>query len=142
MRNTKKKLTVKKPRTSSPAKKKRMLKPRIPKTRNNGTMTESAFFNWIRQILRRSSMYWKPIAQVKKEAQVPYIGSQKRRKYSYVCSDCKKEFAGKDINVHHTIECGTLTCFDDLPGFVERLFVERDGLVVLCTKCHDKRHNL
>jgi len=111
-----------------------------PKTRNSGTMTEAGFFQWLRQVLRKSSLYWKPISQVRKDAQVTYKGDNKRRKYSYICSDCKKEYPATEINVHHKIECGSLKSFDDLSGFVERLFVEKEGLVVLCKKCHNKEH--
>jgi hypothetical protein len=121
---------------------KKVAKKRIaaPKTRNAGTMSEPAFFQWLRQVLRRSSLYWKPISQVRKAAQVPYKGDSKRRKYSYICSECKKEYPATEINVHHKVECGSLKSFDDLSGFVERLFVEKDGLVVLCKKCHDAEH--
>lgn len=111
-----------------------------PKTRNAGTMTEVQFFQWIRQVLRKASIYWKPISQVRKEAQVPYKGNNKRRKYSYICSECGKEYPSTEINVHHKIECGSLKTFDDLPGFVERLFTEKENLAVLCKKCHDKEH--
>lgn len=112
----------------------------VPKTRNAGTMTDAAFFQWIRQILRRASVYWKPISQVRKEAQVLYKGNNKRRKYSYVCSNCKNEYASTEINVHHKIECGSLKSFDDLPDFVERLFCEKEFLCVLCKNCHDEEH--
>ena len=141
MRKKKEIIKKKLPKSRSKTVKKRVSKPRVPRTRNNNTMTDYAFFGWIRQVLRRASMYWKPIAQVRKEAQVPYHGTNTRRKYSYVCNDCKGEFAGKSINVHHNFEVGTLTCFEDLPAFVENLFCEKEFLVVLCTECHDKRHN-
>ena len=61
--------------------KKKVVRSKTPKTRNAGTMTEVQFFQWIRQVLRKSSIYWKPISQVRKEAQVPYKGANKRRKY-------------------------------------------------------------
>ena len=120
--------------------KKKIIKPRVPRTRNNNTMTEAMFFQWLRSKLRRASMYWKPISQARKDAQVPYKGPNKRRKYSYVCADCRKEFAATSIKVHHKIDAGGLNSFSDLAGFAERLFVEKDGLVVLCLKCHNKRH--
>ena len=111
---------------------------RVPKTRNNNTMTESAFFQWLRHNLRKSSLYWKPVAQVRKEAQVPYIGLNKRRKYLYRCSMCGKDFL--KINIHHKKECGTLMKFDDLPAFVENLFCEKQGLIALCDRCHETLH--
>ena len=52
----------------------------------------------------------------------------------------------KEIQIDHKIEAGSLTCGDDLKGFVERLFVEVDGLQILCNKrldgkesCHKKK---
>lgn len=125
----KKKTAVKKPRKNS-----------IPKIRNQGTMTEAMFWNWIRQLLRRKSMYWKPISKVKNDAKVPYVGENKRRKFSYICSKCKHEFASTEVNVHHIIPCGTLTCSQDLGIFVENLFCEEDKLILLCSGCHDKEH--
>jgi len=112
------------------------------KPRNAGTMTDNQFFQWLRQTLRRASLHWRPISQAKKEAQIPYIGPNKRRKYSYVCAECKGEFASTEINVHHNIECGNLKSFDDLPGFTERLFCEKQFLSVLCKTCHDQIHGI
>lgn len=120
--------------------KKKPRKNAVPKTRNNGSMTESAFFQWLRQVLRRSSMYWKPIQQVRKEAQVPYKGTNKRRKFSYVCGVCKGEFDAKNINIHHKVDCGSLKSFEDLSGFAERLFCEKEHLIAICSSCHDKEH--
>ena len=43
-------------------------KPRVPRTRNAGTMTEAAFWSMIRSALRQKSRWWKPIAECKKLA--------------------------------------------------------------------------
>ena len=85
-------------------------------------------------------MFWKPISAVRKAAQVPYIGPNKRQKYSYICNRCGGTFSAKEINIHHTIPCGTLTRAEDLPGFVTRLFCEKDQLECICLNCHDKAH--
>lgn len=108
-----------------------------PKTRNNGTLTESAFWSFIRSGLRQKSRWWKPITQCKLNAKRPYKGPNKRQKFEYQCNSCKKWFAEKNINVDHIIPAGSLNCANDLPGFVERLFVEVDGLQVLCSNCHN-----
>jgi len=42
-----------------------------PKTRNSGTMTESAFWSFIRSGLRQKSRWWKPIAECKAKAKPP-----------------------------------------------------------------------
>lgn len=45
----------------------------------------------------------------------------------------------REIHVDHVIPCGSLKSLDDVRGFVERLFVEADGLRVLCEQCHAER---
>jgi 5-methylcytosine-specific restriction endonuclease McrA len=124
----KKKATVRKPRANA-----------APKTRNNGTLTESAFWSFIRSGLRQKSRWWKPITQCKLNAKRDYTGPNKRQKFEYQCNSCKKWFADKNINVDHKIPAGSLNCANDLPGFVERLFVEVEGLQILCSICHDKK---
>jgi 5-methylcytosine-specific restriction endonuclease McrA len=52
---------------------------------------------------------------------------------------CKNWFIEKKINVDHIIAAGSLNCGADLDGFVNRLFVEVEGLQVLCSICHDKK---
>lgn len=122
--------------------KKKAAKPRknaTPKTRNAGTMTESAFWSMIRSALRQKSRWWKPIAECKKLSKRKYKGPNKRQKFEYQCNECKQWFAEKMINVDHITPAGSLNCANDLPGFVERLFCEVNNLQVLCTKCHDKK---
>lgn len=114
-------------------------KPRVPKTRNAGTMTESAFWSFIRSALRQKSRWWKPITLAKQKARRPYKGPNKRQKFEYLCALCNKYHPEKNINVDHMVPAGSLNCAHDLPGFVERLFCELDNLQVLCTTCHDKK---
>jgi 5-methylcytosine-specific restriction endonuclease McrA len=107
------------------------------KERTNGTMTESMFWSMIRSALRNKSRWWKPVLQAKLNVKRPYKGKNKRQKFEYQCNHCKEWFAEKAINVDHIIPAGTLTCANDLPGFVERLFCEVDNLQVLCSDCHN-----
>lgn len=116
-----------------------MSKPRVVRTRNAGTMTESGFWSFIRSALRQKSRFWKPILQAKLAARRVYKGPNKRQKFEYQCNECKNWFPEKHINVDHINPAGSLSCSADLPGFVDRLFCEQDNLQVLCEKCHDKK---
>ena len=107
------------------------------KTRNSGTMTESAFLSFIRSDLRQKSRWWKPISECKLKAKSKYKGPNKRQKFEYQCKKCKQWFAEKNINVDHIKPAGSLNCAEDLPGFVNRLFCEIDNLQVLCEPCHN-----
>jgi 5-methylcytosine-specific restriction endonuclease McrA len=110
---------------------------RKAKPRNAGTLTESAFWSFIRSALRQKSRWWKPVTLAKQRSKRAYKGPNKRQKFEYQCNICKNWFPEKDINVDHIIPAGTLSCAQDLPGFVERLFCEVDGLQTLCSTCHD-----
>ena len=123
-------------------KKKTTRRTATPKTRNAGTMTDSAFWSFIRSALRQKSRWWKPITECKMKARRAYKGPLKRQKFEYQCNNCKDWFPEKKINVDHIIGAGSLNCSTDLPGFVERLFCEQDNLQVLCTECHDKKTKL
>ena len=112
---------------------------KVIKTRNAGTMSESAFWGFIRSALRQKSRWWKPITQCKQNAKRPYKGVNKRQKFEYQCSKCKKWFPDKQINIDHITPAGELNKADDLPGFVERLFVEESGLQCLCQNCHNEK---
>jgi 5-methylcytosine-specific restriction endonuclease McrA len=126
------------------ATKRRAKIPRVKsvKVRNAGTMTESAFWSFIRSALRQKSRWWKPITECKMKARRAYKGPSKRQKFEYQCNSCKAWFPEKQINVDHIKPAGSLNCKEDLAGFVERLFCELDNLQVLCESCHDVKTKL
>jgi hypothetical protein len=107
------------------------------KNRNAGTFSESAFWSFIRSALRQKSRWWKPITIAKHKARRPYKGPNKRQKFEYQCNICKQWFPESKISVDHIYPVGSLNCAADLPGFVERLFCEEQGLQVLHDECHD-----
>lgn len=115
---------------------------RVARTRNAGTMTEAAFWGMIRAALRQKSRWWKPVAQAKQEAKRRYKGPNKRQMWEYQCNNCKNWYAEKNVNVDHICPAGSLNSAQDLPGFVERLFCEVDGLQCLCLTCHDVKTKL
>ena len=104
---------------------------------NSGTMTSSMFFGWLRSNLRRMTMRgWKPIAEVKKQARRQYKGSNKLQKWEFLCATCGNYVKAAECEVDHKIEAGSLRSYEDLAGFVQRLFVEKEGLELLCKQCH------
>ena len=107
------------------------------KPRNAGTMSESGFWGFIRSGLRQKSRWWKPISACKLNAKRAYKGPLKRQKFEYQCKKCKGWFPDKETQVDHILPAGSLTCAQDLPAFVERLFCEQDNLQVLCSTCHN-----
>lgn len=62
--------------------------------------------------------------------------TNKRLKWEHQCEDCGQWFPRKEVSVDHDPPVGPLTCYEDLPGFVERLFCEVDGVRIICHQCH------
>lgn len=139
---------VKLPKKSAKPKKKRVTgkpkaprKPKVPKTRCSNTMSESAFWSFIRSCLRQKSRRWKPIYQALEAARRPSKSTNKRLKWEFICEVCKDWFAQANIQADHRIPCGSLRSGKDLEGFVERLFVEKDGFRIVCKECHQEITN-
>lgn len=108
-----------------------------PKVRNSGTMSESAFWSFIRSVLRNKSRFWKPIQECKQLHKRKSQSSNKKLKFEYQCSECKEWFPEKEIDVDHIVPAGSLNKAEDLPQFVEKLFCEVVNLQLLCKKkCH------
>lgn len=139
----------KKPRSDVSSKAKKIVKVKkkaarrksaAPLIRNNGTMTESMFWSFIRSALRNRTRFWKPKLETLKEARRPYKGPNTRQKWEFQCSHCKNWFMQKNVEVNHIEDAGSLRCAEDLPGFVERLFCEKQGLECICKNCHQLHH--
>lgn len=115
-----------------------MARQRVPRTRGNQRYTESQFWGFIRAGLRSKYQRWGPrydtIADAKRKMKV----KKGNQIWEYQCCKCKKWFAQKEVEVDHINPCGSLRSFSDLPGFVERLFCEKEGLRLLCKPCHKK----
>ena len=131
-------MRIRKPRAvkSAPVKKKKQVNPRVPRTRNYNTETESQHFGKIRAGLRNISRWWKPFQVALRLASEKWeVGG--RLKTLYKCCRCKKCLDRQSVEVNHKIAVGSLKSYNDLPGFCERLFVEDVSLLeVLCKECH------
>ena len=108
------------------------------KPRNSGTMTESAFWGWIRSALRNRSVYWKPKQECLQKAKRKNQSANKRLKWEYQCNICKKWFPQKEVEVDHIIECGSFNR-ETAGEFINNLFCEIDNLQAICKNCHKKK---
>lgn len=99
--------------------------------------SEAKFWGFLRSGLRSTYNRWPAKWDVLKEAKRPYTGKGKQQKWEFQCAECQNWCKQKDVSVDHKIPAGALGKFEDIAGFVERLFVGADGLQVLCRSCHD-----
>ena len=96
--------------------------------------TTARYWAFVRSALRKAWQRWPPRYEVLADSKRTVTG--KRHKYEYKCSACGNYFKQKDVQVDHTVPAGTLKDYNDLPQFVEKLFVSKDKLSVLCKACH------
>lgn len=100
-------------------------------------MTERQLLTWLRSAMRKASRRYPPIYEALDAAKEPYVGPNPRQKICYRCADCQETFTAKQVAVDHIVDCGSLTSWDDIQGFMQRLFCTAEGLQVLCDGCHD-----
>jgi 5-methylcytosine-specific restriction endonuclease McrA len=106
-------------------------------SRNGGTMTESQYFSKIRSILRSGFRYWKPMQLALEAVSRPSQSLNKRIKKEYQCAKCKKWYKRADVEIDHKIECGSLSTYEDIVPFIQRLTKENvDAYQILCKPCH------
>lgn len=111
---------------------------RVERTRAGKTWTESRYFGFIRGLLRSGFSRYPVKHQVKKAASRVKKGM---KRFEYECAECRKYFPNSQVQVDHKEPAGSLKTYKDLPGFVERLYCEADGLQVLCKPCHLTKTN-
>ena len=109
---------------------------RVERTRAGQQWTEARYFGFIRGLLRSGFTRYPVKHQVKKNASRQKKGS---RRFEYQCAGCKGWFPNSRTQVDHIEPAGSLKTYEDLPGFVERLYCEADNLQVLCDDCHHKK---
>jgi len=95
------------------------------------------FFTWLRSGLRKISRTYPPIYKALADAKRPYVGDNARQRVCYLCAKCLKTYSTKEVAIDHRIDCGSLKCWEDVQGFMQRLFCGVEGLDVLCHTCHD-----
>lgn len=106
--------------------------------------TTARFWQFVRTALRGAFTRWPPKWEVLGDSKRTLTEAQQKRrgvrhKYEYQCAACKKWYKQSQVEVDHIVPVGSLKTYDDLPGFVERMFVGKDKLQVLCKVCHRKK---
>ena len=115
----------------------------VAKERAGGRWSEARYFSFIRSALRKASMRYpvKTDALIASRRPRTEASGEGKHTYEHQCATCEFWFQGKDVAVDHIVGAGSLKTFDDLAGFVERLFCELKGLQVLCKACHTIKTN-
>lgn len=101
--------------------------------------TESRYWSFIRSALRRVHIKWPPAQNCMRNGRRAVVG--KRHKWEHKCEECKQWTPQPKIEKDHRVPVGSLKCYEDLPGFVERLFVSEDGYRKICISCHQRITN-
>ena len=98
--------------------------------------TTAKAFSFFRSGLRAKWSRWPPKFDVLKDARINVYGQ--RHRYEYTCAECEDSFKLPQVEVDHIYPCGSFNTFEDAGGFMERLFVGKDKLRVLCKPCHKR----
>lgn len=129
------------------AAKKTARKPRKPREDlerpfNSGKWTSAKFHEFVRKALRRASTRWGPSFEVLKDAELGKCVNARTGRIAmhYRCAGCGGSFPRKQVQVDHIIPVGGMNNLSELPDYVRRLLVEKEGYQVLCTeRCHHSK---
>ena len=104
--------------------------------------TEGRKRSFIVSVLRAGSRRWPPKYNTLNSAKTEKKKNVKtgRLAQHYKCTQCKKEYTSKDIQVDHIAPVvDPQVGFVSWDVFIERLFCDETNLQVLCTTCHNKK---
>ena len=123
------------------AKKKTVKNPKVPRTRNANSMTESEYWGKVRSALRKAFAYWKPAQEALKMAE---CGTRKNPKTGrdrkiYRCAACGEADFPEQMQIDHIEPCGSLKSLWDIAPFLDRLTCEDSSkFQVLHKTCHQE----
>lgn len=132
---------------------------RVELTHDNNTKSKAKFYGQFRSAIRLIFKY----SDVKKQA----LRNASMSAHTSLCDECKrvvpkavpkvnrlgqpvchlkgkqkgKQKRAHNIEVDHIDPAGSLSCFDDISGFTERMFCGLEGLRVVCKECHQSKTN-
>ena len=108
------------------------------KSRAGGRMTEAEFLGRLRSALRAEWRKWPPRSDVLRNATRKMKKPMGRRRVEVHCAICRRWFDRERMSVDHVIPCGSFN-LQTAGEFISRMFVEEDGLQVLCDTCHKRK---
>ena len=110
-------------------------------TRNGGRWTNARFNSFIKSGLRAMSRRWGPKFECLADACVGTKTNKAtgRMAKHYECAECHNQFPAKEVAVDHIDPVVAVTGFTTWDEVIERMFVEKEGLQVLCKACHDAK---
>ena len=97
---------------------------------------DKKFWQYLRSVLRRAFLRYPTRIECLMNNRIPYVGDNKRRKWTQICTLCTGHFKVADVQVDHIVPCGSLLGVDDIVSFILRLFCGVSGLRVVCKPCH------
>ena len=114
------------------------------KPRNSGNWTEARFHSFITGALRAALRKWGPMHKVKKRASIKWgwylCAGYKCKTHQVEASVMLAKKRVNNIHVDHIFPVvDPAVGFVDWSVYVERMFLEEDGLQVLCKSCHDAK---
>lgn len=107
-------------------------------THNGGRWTQARFNSFIKSGLRGMSRRWPPKFECLADACVgtKINKASGRLAKHYECNECHQHFPAKDVAVDHIDPVVATTGFVSWDDVIDRMFVEKEGLQVLCKECH------
>ena len=111
-------------------------------SRNGGLWTEAKFRSFVVSTLRAGSRRWPVKWAVLKAALVGRSVNTKTGKFAqhYRCTHCRANFPATSVVVDHIHPVvDTMKGFTTWDEYIERMFVEAEGLQVLCKSCHKEK---
>ncbi len=110
---------------------------------NNGQWTVARFHSFVKGALRAASSRWGPKYNVLRNARtgrgVYTCAGYGRGTHGVAASIGPRGRKQKNVFVDHILPVIGTEGFTNWDSVVERMFVEADGLQILCKECHDKK---
>lgn len=117
---------------------KKVVKPRVERTRCSGTKTEAGMVSWVLSYLRKMTLRWKPRFDRMNEGRVKKpFGKNNKEVWANTCEHCKEWFRITDLAADHIVPIGGLKTLEEAGRWLKMALVEIDGYQRLCKECHD-----